>query len=749
VNRVRGIDFSNWDRAHEDFSAAYDVWKKLYVTNPAVENSVVEEAINVGAAKMEIGRHANDAKLIQSAIEILEPVYENVWQKNSEWIYSASIELAIAYAYIIHGSPSRHDIFDKAMALLDRLEGCIRKQPTSSDQTAFALARTFELRGSIMIESIRSSDNSNVNVLNRAVQTIAQATESFRKLGLAYRTVVSRIRLADVVYRVGDPAIAESLCSAAVSDARERASKAVSKSSLANMYQPVYAACQLLALFQSQRDALLESILTLESALEPTLQKKAHVGEMHRTLGQADKDRLSELLKQYEVLTARMESRTGAVSEETEIAISQISELDAAITQIIGAFEQGPLVPSINTIARSIPENGALIVPLLLGGAWICLDNETNQKPGVTKVACHDFEDAVGKLATKLPFLDRLIEDFLDQANGIVTKAAPDPTNALESFGSLIVRPLSDHLSSLGIKRGSPLVIVSHGRLNLIPIHAATWTGATQKELFGSMYDLMVCPSITWLTTTSSNRNSKEEKQTRVIVVADSKGNLEGSRLLGQLIAQRVGSHDSVLLSQGEATKTAVLNALPTATHLHIAGHSTFDIEMPFHSAVELADDDLTVADFASQVAAAPVVVILSSCSSGMGSVFHRSSEYWGFPFALHSWGVSTVISNLWPTLDIVMLLFFSEYYRTNEAIRRPVIAFKMAQSYLREIDAEGARSRLYEICREHPQELASLQTQLNYIVSSYGESAPFSNPILWAATFCSGVSDTPRVQQL
>lgn len=742
INRLIGTELHNWTQALEDFSAALDVWNRLYAENPYFEKDVVEDSANLGAALVEVGRLTNDDLRFESAVEVLEPACRLAWANNHHLIFSTSIELLIAYGYAGQTRQDYSDIFEKASALTDRLEAWFRKRGESySQENVFPLSYTEEMRGLILLRQAESTHD--INLLNRAAEAIERSTEGFKKIAFAHRSFGSRMHLADAFHRIGEVDTAEKLYMSAAADAREYAQKAVSLSSLAGMARSAYVACCRLGFSQARRGALYEALCTVESALAITLQRGASLARIQDAIDPVKKEELAALIQEHQMLSAGVEARSEEFRKDPESTIARIRELDAAIRDIEGKVELVELSVDKAALTRAIPEKGALVVPLASSssGLWICIDNAGDDTLRLTTVVCSELSQ-IRKVVGQLPIWESVADALMSESKPVAASAASELIGALEWLGNAVCRPLCDHLSSLGVQRGASIGIVSHGLFTLVPFHAVTWTRDAQAEILGSIYNLTVVPSLTWLMRTTPEKAAEEEERGRVVVVADSRGDLLGSRLEGQTIVNKIGAKDSTLLSGSGATKAALIEKLPSTAYLHVAGHSDYDMETPFLSSVILADENLTVADLISQVRRSPSTVVLSSCSSGMSAGLQETSESWGFPYALHSWGVKTVISNLWDVPDMVMLLFFSEYYVADNLMRRPVAALRRGQAYLRSVTAEDARVRLQEICKNEPAGLAKFEEELNFIVARYGASAPFAHPAFWAATFCSGIPE-------
>ena len=125
-----------------------------------------------------------------------------------------------------------------------------------------------------------------------------------------------------------------------------------------------------------------------------------------------------------------------------------------------------------------------------------------------------------------------------------------------------------------------------------------------------------------------------------------------------------------------------------------------------------------------------------------MSAGLQETSDCWGFPYVMHAWGVQSVVSTLWPTLDVAMLLLFAEFYQSLRAQNGPTTALRHAQRCLRQLSSEEACNRLRTICAEDEEAFGSLHAQLHVLVLRCGADAPFASPVLWGAAFCSGVHE-------
>jgi CHAT domain-containing protein len=151
-------------------------------------------------------------------------------------------------------------------------------------------------------------------------------------------------------------------------------------------------------------------------------------------------------------------------------------------------------------------------------------------------------------------------------------------------------------------------------------------------------------------------------------------------------------------LYEETATKVALLEALPGASHVHLACHGLFDLENPLNSHVQLANrEPLTLREIMEEeIFATAQLVALSACQSAITEFRHLPDEVIGLPAGLVQAGVPGVVGTLWPVEDLstalVMVRFYEYYLRgdpaTGEGPMSPARALRRAQYWLRTVTA-------------------------------------------------------------
>ena len=231
---------------------------------------------------------------------------------------------------------------------------------------------------------------------------------------------------------------------------------------------------------------------------------------------------------------------------------------------------------------------------------------------------------------------------------------------ALPVLRDRLVGPLATRLVELGFRRAS---LVPGGRLSLLPLHAAGFDAVT----------FTYTPSARALQATRSMARERAKLAPMLLGIGNPLPNpqpLAFARLEVEEIAPRFapfGLPDAQhLLFERQATRVAMTEALPGATHLHLACHGTFAMAEPLDSALFLAGEDrLTLRDFLDGGLGLSAVrlAVLSACQTGIVDFHKVPDEAIGFPAGLIQAGVPGVVSTLWPVNDISTAILMSRFY--------------------------------------------------------------------------------------
>jgi CHAT domain-containing protein len=141
-------------------------------------------------------------------------------------------------------------------------------------------------------------------------------------------------------------------------------------------------------------------------------------------------------------------------------------------------------------------------------------------------------------------------------------------------------------------------------------------------------------------------------------------------------------------LTNQDATKAALLDALLGSRRLHIATHGSQDASAPAFQRLYLWPDQssggiLYVYEIVGLDLSHLDLVTLSACETSLGR-FDISDTLRGLCAALFTAGVATIISTLWAVEDSVARLFFASFYKSLKQGSLKLDAFRTAQAETR-----------------------------------------------------------------
>jgi hypothetical protein len=173
----------------------------------------------------------------------------------------------------------------------------------------------------------------------------------------------------------------------------------------------------------------------------------------------------------------------------------------------------------------------------------------------------------------------------------LVAQASP------AALGAALIAPFQQQLA-----RATRVRIVTHGDLAGLDLHAAELDAAPVIARWPISYALDAPAHVDAAVARSG-----------ALVVADPTADLPASRREGQAVVHAFGTAPTKLLQAGEATRAAVLAALPSVDVFHYAGHGQFAGIEGIDSGLRLADGELSLGDILA-LPAAPRLVVLSAC---------------------------------------------------------------------------------------------------------------------------------------
>ncbi|MCY3881319.1 MAG: CHAT domain-containing protein [Chloroflexi bacterium] len=302
-------------------------------------------------------------------------------------------------------------------------------------------------------------------------------------------------------------------------------------------------------------------------------------------------------------------------------------------------------------------------------------------------------------------------------------------------IGAKLLRPLADSLARRGV---SSITLIPAGILGLMPLHAIPWSDAegSRKALIDD-FDVRFAASAR-LQLACTQRAHKYGNAVRFLGVANPlphSSPLDGADLEVELIESFLPAGNHLVLEGEQATKRRVLDALPSATHVHFACHGGGRFFDPLLSAaLSLSDEEPLSAREVAGLEISARLVVASACETGVLQGYFEVDESLGLASAFVAAGAAGVISTLWQVDDLATALIMSKFYEgILGADMEPAAALREAQLWMRAADA--ATINAYASAREP---LGVMRNRSRSVVAS-GDSAPFSAPSFWAAFVFAG----------
>jgi hypothetical protein len=577
-----------------------------------------------------------------------------------------------------------------------------------------SIPRVHEALSSLLAAS--AMKNANETLLQKAVSHARVAAAGFEKVGNERHLAHLHMNLGIGLAEFGHWAEAEQHYAAAQAAARRWLSGALSLTASSAMSQELYRSAAARAHLQARRGALFDCIGTLESAIGLALEAPTE-----------QNDTSAPLRRERNQLLAVLESNVPAREYVFEENVRRLKEINSILRdREIGSNCD---VDQVNEyLVRAIPVGGAILIPLFgrAGDVIVCAHRVSEGgSPHVAAVDCPGLEPAVREVLVARSTL-----------SGIPPKEqAKRLTDALYILGTVLRGSLMQYLRGLQLRPTAEVIMIAHGLSAVVPWHAAHWDEAGAPHFLDDLFIISTAPSLRWLAS-SAQHSCEPTKEGRIGAVIDPTGDLPGARLEGTCIPAQSRLGQVITLVGEEATLERATAVLSTCEHVHLAMHSDFHWDMPFHSALHLSGAKLTVAELIAHNEVPPRTIVLSSCSSGLSNMLQISSDHWGFPLALHRWGVASVVASAWDVSDAAMLLLFSEFYRHACWMDKPLLALWEARRFLRKQSLDSACDRLRSIAGNLP---SGVRQELKAIEESFGQVAPFIHPLLWAPMYYSG----------
>ena len=551
----------------------------------------------------------------------------------------------------------------------------------------------------------------------------------------------------------------------------------------------------------AKQDRLEEAVEALEHGrarlLAEALEQNRHDLERLPALGNGDllaryraaAGRIAVLQAQAVQSSARRPDELAAAprdfavfSEEMEAARSDLDAAIAVIRQIPG-YENFFLPPTFEKIRQAatpaaplvylvVTSAGGLVLALhssnrISGGSqtrqkWKEQEDEKDQEAPVVSAVWLDgiteprLREILANLSPErelggyLGAYDRWRRPTRDRAAWDAWLAAID--NTTRWLWDAVMGPVVDHLSSSPWEGVRSATLIPTGLLALLPLYAA-WTEDAARPT-GRRYaldDVAFGHAASAEALVQSQSVAAATAADRLLAV-DEPRPVRGNPLPNS--AAEVAAIASLfekphVLRYEQATRAAVLDALPKAQVVHLSCHGANGWSEPLASGMVMAGDEmLTVGDLQDRRLPAARLATLSACETGIVGT-KLPDEVIALPTALAQAGFAGVVASLWSVEDVSTAMLMERFYRLwREDGVAPALALREAQRWLR--DTTNREKAAY-FGQDDPEllELAGLRMPQMIAADFFSrtfsdaqglEARTFAHPFWWAAFYLTGV---------
>jgi CHAT domain-containing protein len=477
----------------------------------------------------------------------------------------------------------------------------------------------------------------------------------------------------------------------------------------------------------AKNNKLQEAVIALETGLarllsEALARDRADLEQL-KTIGHADLyDRYKQIVEKWHFLTQQPEINQDALRATRD-------ELDATIEAIqqIQGFEQFLKPPTFATIQQAAQDTTLIYILATEAGGLALLVGEKIIPvwlPALTDIDLHNIlnnEDQTG-------YLDSY---FNRKENQKAWHTALDTTT--EWLWQTVMAPIIDALPPQ-----SKVTLIPVGLLGLLPLHAAwtTYSDTPNNRIYAmDVLNIHYSPNARTLT---EARLIAERVTPDTLLAVDEPLPVHAEPLPHSTHeVQSIISHFPKFhqFQHQNATREAILNALPHCTVLHFSCHGLAQLDNPLSSGLVMAclDDNkeqfITLADVLNLRLTGVRLATLSACETNISGTT-LPDEVVNFSAGLLQAGVAGVIASLWSVegLSTLMLMtYFYELWQTEQL--EPIEALRQAQQWMK--DSTNQEKLDYVKARFPKEVYKKLRNEIGF--SPLNENN-FAHPYYWGA---------------
>jgi CHAT domain-containing protein/tetratricopeptide (TPR) repeat protein len=260
-----------------------------------------------------------------------------------------------------------------------------------------------------------------------------------------------------------------------------------------------------------------------------------------------------------------------------------------------------------------------------------------------------------------------------------------------------LIAPLHEALVAEGVDE---VCIIALGALGLMPLHALSWTSADHHTTL--VDELLVTYAPSAYAYVVCHRRNRRSLARRGLAVGDpqptSQRPLPMAHAEAALVADLLGSYPITLLRGRDATRNAVVDALDTATHVHLACHglAAFTGD-PFASALWFAEDAVLTAGDLVEIDIKARLFVASACQSAVIADLDAADEALALSNVIIAAGAAGVIASLWNASDYVTAVLMTRMYElmAQQVDLPPARALREASLWVRALTVADERAFL------------------------------------------------------
>jgi CHAT domain-containing protein len=306
----------------------------------------------------------------------------------------------------------------------------------------------------------------------------------------------------------------------------------------------------------------------------------------------------------------------------------------------------------------------------------------------------------------------------------------------LSQIGEKFIKPIILALRQADVSIQS-IVLIPTGQLNILPIHAATFTDDVERYNLMELYSVRYTPSVKTLLHSKRLLEGLRETEPEFFALGQllpaTRNNLKYVDLEIE-IASSYFSKQTVFHAC-QATLLQVCEQLQNAAYVHFACHGEFNAADPLASGLILdSTQRLTLKELIGlNHRNLGRLAVLSACQTGLSEYERVPEESIGLSGGLLEIGFAGVIGTLWSVNDLSIALLMLKFYKYHlQDQLQPADALQKAQLWLRDATNHEISILINEY-RQSEKLFDLTKSLFRKFTFEDPKEKPFASPYFWA----------------